>query len=355
MPSVRAFSLNALCISLLFSLLAVSSCRPGGRGASTASEQDIAEEVLHLYTYRHLAADDSLYQRYQRLTGTRVELFHAEPEVLLRQVRQGSSPADVLILPEVAMAIRAKEEGLLQTCALPRLEKYFKADLRDDYGYWTGLAIQYPIIAYREDQVNPGRLESFFDLADPYWKGQVLAPSAADPHLQSLVASFVAKNGEEATRQWAESVARNFARQPQGNSLDQLKALGAGLGKLAIANAGDLGYLRYPQSHEELKLGENIRHVLPFNQGFNHINVSCAVVPKHGDARKAARFIEFLTSGIVQEIYPAAAHENPVNVMGLMPQFVVEEVGNVQEDPLSLNLLAHYNRQAVAILKEAGW
>jgi iron(III) transport system substrate-binding protein len=355
MLSVRAFSLYVLYISLLLSLLAASSCRPGGGGAAASSAEEQAKEVLTLYTYRHLAVDDSLYQRYQLLTGIRVELLHAEPEVLLRQIRQGGSSADVLILPEVAMAIRAKEEGLLQTCVLPGLEKYFKDALRDDYGYWTGLAIQYPIIAYREDLVNPGRLESFFDLGDPYWKGQVLAPAADDPHLQSLVASFVAKNGEEATRQWVESVARNFARQPQGNGLDQLKALGAGLGKLAIANAGDLGYLRYPQSHEELKLGENIRHILPSNQGFNHINVSCAVVPKNGDARKAARFIEYLTSGIVQEIYPAAAHENPVNVMGLMSQFVVEEIGNVQEDPLSLNLLAHYNRQAIAILKEAGW
>lgn len=351
MPNVKIYLLLPL-----LSLLLSQACRNAEGGGKQAGAPEQTEDMLTLYTYRHLPIDDSIYQRFQRLNGIRVELVHAEPEVLLRQLRQGSQPtADVVVLPEVAMAIRAKEEGLLQICHLPGLEKYVKDKMRDDYAYWTGLTIQYPIIAYVEGRVNPQGLESFFDLADPKWKGQVLAPAADDPHLQSLVASFVAKNGEDAAREWAQGVALNFARPAQGNGLDQLKALGAGQGSLAIANAGDLGYLRYPNTHEELKLGENIRHILPFNQGFNHINASCAVVPKNGDARKAARFIEYLVSSIIQEVYPPAAHENPVNVMGLMSQFVVEEVGGIQEDPLSLNLLGHYNQQAVAILKEAGW
>ena len=342
--------------STLLCLSCQNQQSPRGQAHSDAAS-DSKGEVLHLYTYRHLPADDSLYQRFQFLTGIAVNVVQKDPSELFALLQQGRQepPAGLMIPPDVAMAVRAKEEGLLQLYYLPQLDQYVKPDMHDDYGYWTGLTIQLPVIAYASARVGPEGLASFFDLTEARWKGKVLAPSADDPYLQSLVASFIVNNGEPAARKWAKEVAVNFARPPQGNGLDQLKAMAAGEGDVAIANASDLGYLRFPDTYAELQLGQDIKLAIPFNGGFNDINATCAVVPKGSDVQKAAQFVEFLTAAPAQQIYPSAAHENPVNVMGIPSDFSIEEVGGIKEDPVPLNQLAQKNKLAVQILKEAGW
>lgn len=342
-------------------LLALSCRNREGRGAESAQASGrasaSAENVLYLYTFRHLPADDTLYARFQRLTGIQVELVKKEASELLPLLRQGGlqPPPGLVVLPGVSTAVQAKEEGLLQLYHLPNIESAVKAKMQDDFGYWTGLTIQLPVIAYASGRVEPEGLDSFFDLADARWKGQVLVPSAEDPYLQLLAASFILNNGEPAARKWARGLAANFARPPQGDGLDQLKALGAGQGGAAICNASQLGYLRYPDTHAELQLAEDIRLILPVNGEYNHINATCAVVPKGADPLKAALLVEFLTSAEAQQSYPAAAHENPVNVMGIPSDFLIEEVGGIAEDPASLNELAGYSRLARQILKDAGW
>ena len=53
--------------------------------------------------------------------------------------------------------------------------------------------------------------------------------------------------------------------------------------------------------------------------------------------------------------YPRVAQEHPVNVMAIPSDYIIEEVGPVEEDDLELNLLGQYNQQARQILKEVGW
>ncbi|MCB0571484.1 MAG: extracellular solute-binding protein [Phaeodactylibacter sp.] len=353
------YLLSALVAVLLFT----PSCQNGSADKRQDASQDgdigssADEKVLYLYTFRHLPADDSLFEHFRQLTGIRVDVVQKGAGELLPLLRAGGlqPPPNVVILPEVAMAVRAKEEGLLQLYHLPGIDQYVKAKMQDDYGYWTGLTIQLPVIAYASGRVEPKGLDSFFGLAETRWKGRLLAPGADDPYLQSLVASIIINNGEQAARKWARGVAANFARPPQGSGLDQLKALGAGQGDVAIANASDLGYLRFPATHAEYVLGQDTRLIIPFNGDYNHINATCAVVPKGADTYMAAQLIEFLTSSQAQQSYPAATHENPVNVMGIPSDFSIEEVGGIKEDPISLNQLAAYNQLAVQILRESGW
>lgn len=343
-------------LGIAWGLLAIAACK--NSGSDTAASAGQPDQVLTVYTFRHLPGQDSVFQKFEQKSGMKVAVVEVPARELAARLKQEGAqcPADIAIFPEVAMAIRARQEGLLQPCELPDIDQYFKDVLRDEQGYWTGLSRIVPAIAYSHERLQPQGLDSWVDLAMPRFRGKVLAPSADDPYLQSLVASFILHNGEQAARAWATAMAANFARPPQGSTMDQLWGIAAGEGDLAITTASELGYLRYPLTYDELRIGEASRLIIPKNGQFNtHINITCAVVPKGGDVRKARAFLEYMTSQEAQMIYPLPAQEHPVNVMAIPSDFIIEEVGPLEEDDLELSLLGQYNQLAVQVLKESGW
>ena len=52
---------------------------------------------------------------------------------------------------------------------------------------------------------------------------------------------MIANLGADEAEEWAANVMNNFARSPQGNDRDQVKAILAGEGNLAIINTYYLG------------------------------------------------------------------------------------------------------------------
>ncbi len=341
---------------LLMATALLMACSGGG-----AEKDNMASRpgnVLAIYTYRLLPGQDSVFQRFEQRSGLEVEVVEMPAQILASRIREEGEqcPADIVIFPEVSMAFRARLQGLLQPYELPGIDQYFKDVLGDYEGYWTGLSRIVPAIAFSSERIQPTNLNTWVDLAMPRFRGKVLAPSSEDPYLQSLVASFILHNGEDAARAWVAAVMLNFAREPQGNTMDQLRGLASGQGDIAITTASDLGYLRYPLTYQEYLIGEGAQLIIPKNGPFNtHINVTCAAVPKGGEVRKAVAFLEYMTGKEAQMDYPRAAQEHPVNVMAIPSDFIVEEVGPVEEDDLELNLLGQYNAKAVQILKEAGW
>ena len=348
--------LSFLTIFFFLILLLGTACSGGEPGSSAAAVR--SENVLTVYTYRLLPGQDTVFKRFEQMSGLKVQVVEIPAQELAARIRQegGQGPADIVIFPEVSMAVRARREGLLQPYKLPGIDQYFKDVLGDDQGYWTGLSRIVPAIAYSTERLKTAKPETWVDLAMPRFRGKVLAPSSDDPYLQSLVASFILHNGEQAARAWASAMVPNFAREPQGNTMDQLYGLASGQGDVAITNVSDLGYLRYPLTYQEYLIGEGSQIIIPRNGQFNtHINVTCAVVPIGGEVKKAVLFLEYMTAKEAQMDYPRAAQEHPVNVMAIPSDYIVEEVGPVQEDDLELNLLGQYNALAVQILKEVGW
>ena len=67
--------------------------------------------------------------------------------------------------------------------------------------------------------------------------------SSGNIYNQSLMASMIANLGEEAAAQWAAGILKNMARSPKGSDRDQMKAVVAGVGDLAIVNTYYVGKL----------------------------------------------------------------------------------------------------------------
>jgi len=56
-----------------------------------------------------------------------------------------------------------------------------------------------------------------------------------------LLASLIAHNGEEEAKSWAQGMVENMARTPRGGDRDQVKAIVAGEGDLAVVNSYYVG------------------------------------------------------------------------------------------------------------------
>ena len=91
-------------------------------------------------------------------------------------------------------------------------------------------------VVFNKEKVKPTALSTYEDLADPKWKNRLLVRSGTHVYNLSLLGSIIAANGEAKAEEWAKGVVANLARPPKGGDADQLKAVAAGEGDVAISN-----------------------------------------------------------------------------------------------------------------------
>ena len=297
-------------ISLLFVLALTIACN------KKQEDINISKEVT-LYTHRHYDTDQLIFKNFEKSTGIKVNVVNASADELIQKMESEGeqSPADLLITVDAGRLVRAKQKGLLQSASSKFIESAVPANLRDADNNWFGLTKRARIIAYSKDRVNSAQLSTYEDLVNPKWKNKVLIRSSSNIYNQSLLASIIANNGNDAAKKWAKSLTNNFARKPKGNDRDQVKAVLAGEGDLAIVNTYYLGKLLNSKDPQEVKAGEAVKVFFPNQEGRGtHINVSGIGVAKHAPNKEnAIKFIEYLLSIEVQETFASANYEYPVN------------------------------------------
>ena len=335
-------------------LILLSSCE------TDTAKQAVVDEAseITVYTHRHYESDQALFAKFTEDTGVKINVVNASAdELLLRMENEGEqSPADVLITVDAGRLERANEKGLLQSVSSDVLDENVPAHLRDEEKYWYGLSQRARVIVYDKDRFDPSELSTYEALAGPEWEGRVLIRSSGNIYNQSLMASIIANLGEDAARSWAEEVVGNMAREPQGNDRDQMKALVAGEGDVAVVNTYYVGHLLNSSDSTEVSVGQRIGIFFP-NQDDRgaHINVSGAGVAAYAPNKaNAVRFIEFLTSPEAQEALSESNHEYPVNPT-VGPSELLSSWGEFKKDQLQLSKLGEYNKSAVLIFDEVGW
>ena len=323
-----------------------------------ASIQAPKEQVLNVYTHRHYEPDQDIFKMFEDKTGIKVKVINASADELIQKMKMEGeqSPADVLITVDAGRLSRAKDEGLLQPIESELLENAIPAHLQDIDNHWFGLTKRARIIAYAKDRVNPEELSSYENLVDEKWKGKILVRSSSNIYNQSLMASIIANKGEAFAKEWAEGMVANLARTPKGSDRDQVKAVVAGEGDLAIVNSYYIGKMLNSPDAEEVNTAKQIGLFFP-NQGDRgtHINVSGAGVAKYAPNKEnAIKFIEYLMSEEAQQVFTNANYEYPV-LESVPPVDDIKAWGDFKEDNLGLNKLGEFNKKAVLIFDEAGW
>ncbi len=317
-----------------------------------------AGDVVNVYSHRHYEADQILFDRFTEVTGIRVNVVTASAdELITRLENEGeASPADMLITVDAGRLHRAKTRGLLQSVTSSVLEANVPDHLRDRDGQWWGLTQRARVLAFHRERVDSTQLSTYEALAEAAWNDRVLIRSSENVYNQSLLASIIANDGEDGAAAWAEGMVENMARTPSGGDTDQVTAVAAGAGDVAVVNTYYIARLVESTDAEERRIVSQIGVFFP-NQGDRgtHVNVSGAGVTRHArNVENAVTLLEFLTGEEAQGIFAEANQEYPVNP-GVPWSSTLLAWGDFRADTLDLTLLGELNDAAVRIADRAGW
>ncbi len=316
-----------------------------------------AQGELNLYSSRHYDTDERLYSDFTAATGIEINRIEGNAdEMIARMEAEGAnSPADILITVDAGRIWRAEQKGLLQPVASDVLESRIPEAMQHPDNLWFGVSSRARMIFYAKDRVaNPP--QSYADLADPAYQGQICIRSATNIYSLSLLASIIAHQGEEAAKTWATGVKANLARAPQGGDTDQLKGLVSGECDVVLANS-----YYFARALRETVDGvsdgiDGIGWVFP-DQGGNgaHVNISVAGVAVHApNYDNAVAFLEYLASDQAQSYFSAGNDEFAV-VEGVAQSDSVTKLGDFTADTLNLSALGEYQALAERIYNDTGW
>ncbi len=316
------------------------------------------EKVLNIYSARHYQTDERLYENFTEATGIEINRIEGKDDALIERLKSEgrNSPADLLITVDAGRLWRADEAGLFQPVDSDVLKDRIPENLRHPDGHWFGFSTRARVIFYNKETVDPAGLDSYEDLADPKWEGQICIRSSSNIYNLSLLSSIIEASGEEAAEAWAEGVVANMARDPQGGDTDQLRAVAAGECGIAVSNT--YYYFRLIRSDDpaDNEVAAKLGVIFPNQDGRgSHVNVSGAGVAAHAPhPENAIAFLEYLASEEAQAYFADGNNEFPVSE-GVEANEVVASVQGFKIDPVNVSVYGVNQPKAQMIFDRAGW
>ncbi len=323
----------------------------------TATLPALADGVVNLYSARHYDTDERLYSDFEDATGIIINRIEGKAdELIARMQAEGTnSPADVLLTVDTSRLERAKDAGVLQSIDSAVLEARIPSYIQDSDNQWFGFSQRARVIFYdKNDVANPPL--TYSDLAKPEYEGMICIRSSTNVYMQTMLASIITHEGEEAAKAWAAAVSSNFARDPQGGDTDQLRGIVSGECEIALSNTY---YFSRAIRRDVKGLSDDldmIGWVFPDQDGRGaHMNLSGGGVAVNAPNRdNAILFLEYLASEQAQKYFSAGNDEYPaVPGVGLSPS--VAALGFFKPDDVDLSAVAKQIPAAQKIYNEVGW
>ena len=309
---------------------------------------------IGVYSGRHYNTDKDLYARFTEATGIQVKLLEAKDDALIERLNTegDDSPADVLILADVARLDRAAGMNLFQTVDSDALNQAVPRDLRDSEGRWFGLTRRLRAPMFNADRVNAEQVSSYGVLADPSLKGKLCLRNRRSVYNQSLVAFMLDEQGQAATEDWIKGMVNNLAEPVFSSDTPMIRAVAQGQCGVALANSYYLGRMQAGDKGEAdrtLSGKVTVRWPDPV-----HVNITGGGVTRASRNPEAAqRLLEFLSSDQAQGGYAAANHEYPLKGIGEDP--VLQAWGHFNQAKVSAERLGELNAQALELMAANGW
>ena len=338
---------------LIVAAMALAACE---RSADETATPVTGE--LNLYTSRHYDADLQLYDAFTQKTGIKVNRLEIAPDQMIERMKaEGEySPADVILMADAGGLWKAQQAGLFQPIESPLLEQRLPQGHRDAGGAWWAFSRRARVIAYDRTRVKPEEVATYEALAAPRFRDGVCVRSSENDYNLSLMAALIEHWGRDKALAWARGVVANFARQPVGGDIEQIRAVGAGVCQVALTNT--YYYLRIAASQNagDKATAARVALAFPQQQGFGtHVNLSGGGVAAHATHKaEAVKFLEFLTSDEAQEVFARVNHEYPAVPTAPVPADVAA-VADFKADPLPAAVLGQRRAEAQAVYDEAGW
>ena len=333
--------------------LMLAACSGGEEAATPVADNG----EVNIYSARHYDTDLALYDEFTAETGIKVNRIEADSDALIERIESEGefSPADVFITVDAGRLWRAEEAGILAPVESEVLSERLPDYLRHPQGLWFGLSTRARIIIYNKAAGVPEGLDTYADLADPKWKGDICIRSSSNIYNISLLSSIIAHEGVEGAQAWANGVVANFAREPQGNDSSQIESVAAGECRIAVVNTYYLA--RYAGGDDNEKaIFDAIGVIFPDQDGRGtHVNLSGAGVTVNAPNREnAIKFLEYLTSESAQRYLADGNNEYPA-AKGMQANSNVEQLGSFKPDTLNAAEIGRGQAAAVQVFDRAGW
>ena len=318
------------------------------------------QEVVNVYTKRHYQVDKDLFNSFEDEYGIKVNVVKASADELIERIKtEGENgPADLIITVDAGKLFKAAQEDLLQKINVNEFCNTLNSNLIDKNEFWLPITYRSRVIVYHKDRVKSTELSTYDALSDTKWKNKLLVRTSTNSYNQALMSSIVAHEGEEYALEWSNKIVENFAREPKGNDRDQVRAISANIGDIAIVNSYYIGLLMSSEDSLDRIVGESVNVFFP-NQGENqrgaHVNISgIGLLKTAPNVNNAKKLMKYLTSEYAQEYYTNNSYEYPVNTK-VKPSNIIAEWGEFRIDNLDLNKLGSFRKKAVEIFEKSDW
>jgi len=313
--------------------------------------QAAADEVV-VYSARKEHLIKPLFDRYTQQTGVEIRYITDKAGPLLQRLKAEGrrTPADMLITVDAGNLWHAAESGVLASVDSPVLEANVPANLRDPQNRWFGLSERARTIIYSTERVKPSELSTYEDLADPKWQGRLCLRTSKKVYNQSLVATLIARHGNDRAEAIVRGWVANLAAAPFSNDTKTMEAVAAGQCDVAIVNTYYFGRLQKKDPAIALAL------FWP-NQDSSgvHINVSGAGITQYAKHPEAAlKLLEWLSSAEAQRDFAGLNMEYAVNP-DVKPAALVAGWGTFKADELNVAEAGRLQADAIRLMDRAGY
>lgn len=339
-------------------LAACSPSSPDAANESPALEPG-SNGTLRIYSARHYDSDRLMYEAFEKQSGVRVLYREAGANQLLETMKAegGESPADLIIASDAGALWRFEDAGLTQPLPEGEFESRIPPRLLDPGRQWVGLAQRVRGIAYDPERISEDQVDEWSKLADPALEGEICVRSSTNIYNLSLMGEMIERWGADEAQAWANGVASNMARQPQGGDTDQIQAVAAGLCSVAITN--HYYWVRMAESNaaSDRDAADAAPLLFPtFGAGTgNHVNITgVALAANAGNSEAALQFIEFLLTPEGQALLVDETKEIPVNPDAERPTGL-ERIPDIRDSDTPLNTFGENQAEAQRIFDAAGW
>jgi len=277
------------------------------------------EQVLNLYSARHYATDEALYNNFTKATGIRINRVDADDAGILARLKAegAASPADVILLVDAARLYRGEVDGLFKPVQSKLLDQAIPAQYRAkataEGTLWFGFSTRARVIVHDKVKIRQGDVDTYEKLADPVNKGKICIRSGSHPYNLSLFGAMSEHLGDAATENWLKGVVANLARSPKGGDTDQIKGVGSGECQIAVTNSYYVARLMRSNAPEDRALMEKVNVVFPNQNSWGtHVNIAGGAVARNAkNTANAVKFLEYLASPEAQNYFANGNNEWP--------------------------------------------
>lgn len=323
------------------------------------------EQVLNLYSARHYATDEDLYNNFSKLTGIKINRVDADDAGILARLKaEGSaSPADVVLLVDAARLYKAEVDGLFQPVKSKLLEAAIPAQYRAkptaDGTPWFGYSTRARVVVYDKARVQRSDVDNYEKLADPKNRGKLCIRSGSHPYNLSLFGAVTEHLGAAKAEAWLKGLVTNMARAPKGGDTDQIKGVASGECGIAVTNTYYIARILRSTDPKDAVIADKVGVVFPNQQSWGtHTNIAGGGMARYAkNPGNALKFLEYLASLPAQEYFANGNNEWPT-VIGVKvnnPALQQMSGGNFKSETVPLSAIGANQVQVQQMLDRVGF